>query len=528
MKRIMIVDDEPLARYALKKLISTQFQGNVEVIGEADNGIDAVVETSKLMPDIIFMDIKMPGISGIEASKQILKKHPRIHIVILTAYDYFDLIQKALEIGVEGYLLKPISKEIVVKKINNIFKRIDSLDEKERVRGILSTNMNSVIELAERDFIDHIVQSGRNKELIDQCQQFLGYTMAYGYFMCLSFNDSDEVVYNGALVKMRKRQKIELAIQRYLPFMTKYVQASPRGNCVILFIYDETLTIYNQYTESLMIGEHLQHKIKLVENIEVKVGIGRPYQKIDDYNKSFKESYQAVRQIDNGVIGHIRDIKVEEKMTEYHYPGKVVEELKEKIMLSMKEESIQFLHTLLVSICLSHINISEIKTYLAQVYYDVRHIFLVKHVENIELDNSVIITLQSISLIEEIKDYMALELTRMIESGCTYFASGNKSLINTIYDYIHQHYKENITLEDLAIEIGKTSQYTSKLFKELFDVNFVEYVAMIRIEAAKRMLSKTVYKVKDVAELVGYEDANYFCRIFKKKTNMTPKDYRKL
>lgn len=524
----MIVDDEPLTRYALKKLISTTFEKNIEVVAEVDNGIDAVNVALDLQPDVIFMDIKMPGMSGIDASEKILQEYPDIHIVILTAYDHFDFIQRALEIGVEGYLLKPISKEVVAKKIKDIFRRIDLLNAKEKVRQVLSQNMDSVIELAERDFIDHIIGSVNNKELIQQSQEFLGYNIAYGYFICLTFNNDDNLAYNGALAKTRNRQKLELAIQKYLPFMTKYIQASPRGNCIILFIYDDASTIYNQYAESKMIGEHLQHKLKLVENIEIRVGISQPYQDTDDFHKAFKEAYKVVKKVGDGCLGHFKDLKYDLLEEYFAYPAKDVEEIKEKILLSAKDESITLTNNLVSDICLSQQNLSGIRSYLCQVYYDIRHLLLTKHVTKIDLHNQVAINIQSISLIEELQDYMMIELTNMIECGCNYFSSGNKSLTNTIYDYIHRHYKDNITLDELAIEIGKTSQYTSKIFKELFNVNFVEYVVSIRIEKAKELLTETQLKVKEISEEVGYEDANYFCRTFKKKTGMTPKDYRKL
>ncbi len=91
-----------------------------------------MTKARKLVPDLTFMDIKMPGQTGIEASEQILDELPGLHIIILTAYDHFSYIQKALEIGVEGYLLKPISKDIVVRKITEIIKRIELLDAKKK------------------------------------------------------------------------------------------------------------------------------------------------------------------------------------------------------------------------------------------------------------------------------------------------------------------------------------------------------------------------------------------------------------
>lgn len=101
---------------------------------------------------------------------------------------------------------------------------------------ILEKNVDAVIGLAERDFVDQIVQNGYDKNVSDEYVKFLGYKIAYGYFMCLSFEEDMEQFYNSTIIRERKRNKVLAAIGRYLPFMTKYIQASPRGgNTVILF-----------------------------------------------------------------------------------------------------------------------------------------------------------------------------------------------------------------------------------------------------------------------------------------------------
>jgi YesN/AraC family two-component response regulator len=125
MPGILIVDDEELSRIAIRKLLSRLFP-DILVVGEAESGRLAVEMSESLRPDIVLMDIKIPGINGIEASERILLALPSVRIIILTAYDSFGFAQRAINMGLSGYLLKPASEaefaEVVGKALSEVRK----------------------------------------------------------------------------------------------------------------------------------------------------------------------------------------------------------------------------------------------------------------------------------------------------------------------------------------------------------------------------------------------------------------------
>jgi NarL family two-component system response regulator LiaR len=116
--KILIVDDHPLLREALIKAVSTQ--KDMEVVGEAGNGEEAVKLASQLKPDIVVMDIMMPRMDGIEACRQIKRIAPDIAILILTAYDDDNYVIGLLEAGAAGYLLKSASGQDLIEAIRAI------------------------------------------------------------------------------------------------------------------------------------------------------------------------------------------------------------------------------------------------------------------------------------------------------------------------------------------------------------------------------------------------------------------------
>ncbi len=95
-----------------------------------------------------------------------------------------------------------------------------------------------------------------------------------------------------------------------------------------------------------------------------------------------------------------------------------------------------------------------------------------------------------------------------------------------ILEYIHTHYKEDISLHDVAGSLHYSEAYFCKLFRQCFDKNFTTYIAEYRIEKAKQLLSDPIINIKEAGEEAGYRDANYFTKVFKRVTGLTPSEYR--
>jgi DNA-binding NarL/FixJ family response regulator len=104
MIRVMIADDHPIFRFGLRTLLKADHM--MEVVGEASNGEDAIREASLVSPDVILMDLNMPGINGIEATRRILTEQPQVHILVLTMFEDDDSVFAAMRAGARGYLLK--------------------------------------------------------------------------------------------------------------------------------------------------------------------------------------------------------------------------------------------------------------------------------------------------------------------------------------------------------------------------------------------------------------------------------------
>lgn len=118
--RVLLVDDQPLFRYALADLIAEQ--ADLEVVGQAENGVQAVEQASALLPDIVVLDIEMPVMDGVEAARLIRERLPQVRVVMLTVDDDDDHLLNAVRLGVHGYLLKDLRPEELYDQLRAVMR----------------------------------------------------------------------------------------------------------------------------------------------------------------------------------------------------------------------------------------------------------------------------------------------------------------------------------------------------------------------------------------------------------------------
>lgn len=116
--RVLLADDHALLRQGTVELL--QHEADIEVVGQAENGVDAVNLARAIQPDIVIMDVRMPGLSGIDATRQIRKDLPQVQVLVLTAYDDDQYVFSLLQAGASGYLLKTAPATELVKSIRQV------------------------------------------------------------------------------------------------------------------------------------------------------------------------------------------------------------------------------------------------------------------------------------------------------------------------------------------------------------------------------------------------------------------------
>lgn len=165
MLRTFLVEDEVIIRENIKRMVPWEKYG-FELVGEAADGEMALPLIRKSRPDILITDIKMPFMDGLTLSKLVKKEIPNIKIVILSGYDDFNYAKQAINIGVEDYLLKPITKKALLERLEEIRNHCEDEKTQQEYYEKFRMEMQEYEQYASRDFFENLVRGNMNAEEI--------------------------------------------------------------------------------------------------------------------------------------------------------------------------------------------------------------------------------------------------------------------------------------------------------------------------------------------------------------------------
>lgn len=523
MYTVLIADDEKLARFALRNVLEDKFS-EIKVIGEADSGDDIINLCEKLEPDIVFMDIHMPGINGLDAAALIMNRNPDVSIFILTAYDYFDYIQQAIEIGVKGYILKPIEVQQVVDLVEKVKNSIDKKKVKEESSKTVFNQIKDLRPVVKEEVIRMMISGESNKNNIRRYLSFLNIQNLRATFLVASYVPEDPNIHYNTVKKAET--EIREVLYRQLNKQMKFILGSMFGKHIPVLVMAQTGNVQLFLSNLKNIAEDIVYKVHAKYGITIQIGIGNVYDENDNMYISYSEALKALKNSGKSNVRIFMEDSTENADMFFEYPFDMEKRLIQMIKLNKTQEcriaAVDIVDTILVS----NQKIDKIKEYLENFIVTLKKQLLYIRVP---LDNIQAVAnlrdLQNIAELDQLEQWTRITVDAIIALIEQNKKDQKVNVFKNILQYVDETYSIDISLELVAESVGFTPQYVSRLFKEELGMNFIEYVTEKRIAAAKKLLKNTKQKIKDIAIETGYSDSNYFCKIFKKHVGQTPKDY---
>ncbi len=528
MYRVLIVEDEELEKNAVKSILEKKYGDGIEV-RTASDGAEALDICMDYSPEIVIMDIQMPNMSGIEASKAILDNDINARIILLTAYDYFEYAQKAVSIGIKQYLLKPIKNdklyEAVEKQIGEIEKQKAKLDDILNAKE----NIEKLRPMVKDFIIDKIVNGDFQKAEIEEYLKILEIHFENAFVFLLEVPPRDHA--NQCISEAMLKNKIIEILSGSEKFkgclLSCYGSYRYIAGLVCNKIGDEGAAEFDNRMKIVEYINELYREIYKTLFIKPRIGISDLSYGLESLHDCYRQALYAVNH-GRDDISHYLDMA--DTGSEAKYPYEIEKEILTNVFLEGSEKLLESFERFSNSLIDGNIeNISLIKKALLQLNMSVIKNVSEKLMAPYQLyDELILEELVKSSGINDLRYFSRQMLKDINQKVLKSFQSKNIQVVEKTKEYIEKKYAQEITLEDISRELNISPFHLSRLFKRETGYNIFDHLSMVRIDKAKLTLINSEVSVKEICYMVGYSDPNYFCKVFKKLVGLTPTSYRDL
>lgn len=516
MYKVLIVDDEVFVRKGLITIMnecSLQF----EVCGEAENGEQALDLIEQLTPELVIVDIRMPVLDGLELIRKVKTEHGHQPLfIILSGYPDFSYAQQALSYNVSYYILKPVDEQELTEALKKI---AHTLNEKQ----LLSITR-------EKPLVETVIESLLQKEPDDQVMERISYA--------LELPVSSSYTYVIAEIQ----DKLPHGEIDYLPALKASLQRYFHHEVQTMLIHVRSNNQYGIIVPELWMDElsksEWRNSIYMLDSLERELGttialfIGH---KASHLKQIALSGASAEKCLNYRFAAGFKGIYLADELLELPlYYFDIEEGLHSKLIYELEANSKTGYSSAVDAI----FTVFQERHFApGAVTNTIRRsmIAIINIIRQLEGDeNNLHWTAELLHWQLKYRNLNQLKqvFLHFVGEAAEYIAEkrGDKSEgnIEKIKKYIDGHYRENIYLKGIAGDFDMNPVYLGQLFRKTYGVYFNEYVLSLRIEEAKRLLRQTKKRMYEIAELVGFQNADYFATQFEKLENMTPTDYRNM
>jgi two-component system response regulator YesN len=501
--KVLIADDEYLARSSLRSMLD-ELDLPIELVGEAANGEEMVALVRRHLPEVVFVDIHMPQLNGLEAIRIAKTASPQTKWFILTGFPEFKYAQTAIRLGVTDYLLKPVGPQELNKVLSHFIqenKKSIAAQNKEFEHDIMALyhGLSSLAREGDDSIIlkshfigaifyvdSHLAESAVVERQLDFCraiQRIADQTSANQIRIALFALPSGELATVGAWEPRQDLQSLRALrdtstprIQAYFRAAEQAVHHSSGRDLAITALLSEECSSYQALQDQ-------SDQLQKLAPLRALCGVGRLWE-----------------------LAALRQVAARPGWLEFsHLISQACRCYREKAYLNY----IKALHNCRRALCdVALIEDSHLKEALADFICCSMHCQVVLN-QNVK------------SWIQALEDHGERMLGESHKE-----AGHNPDVISQIISFVDQNYMYDIGIGQIAEQLHMTPNYLSTLFHKKTGSTFMVYLTKTRMLRAKELLADPHIQIQQVAEQVGYSSARYFTKLFTESVGCYPSEYR--
>jgi two-component system, response regulator YesN len=514
MHKVLIVDDEIFVRKGLVNLLnwpSLQY----EICGEAENGAQAMALIEQLLPDLVIVDIRMPVLDGLELIRRVTESggHQPLFI-ILSGYPDFSYAQQAFRYNVSDYILKPVDEQELTATLKRI---ANKLNQKQLLSMTREKPLDEII-------IESLVQTEPDEQVMSQ----IAHTLELPLFASYSYViiEIQDMLPNGEIDYMHPLQAL---LQRYYHLdgqaLLIHARASNQYGYIVPPVRQDEL-VDSERTGYMRLLRSLENHL----STDIALYVGR---KVDQLKQIVHSKSSADECLKYRFAAGFKGVFMAADLLDLPlYYFDVDEELHSKLIYEVEANHEEGYRNAIDAIFLAfqerHFAPGAVANTVRRSMIAI--INIIRQLEGTEEELTWLTELLNWQTKYRNLDQLRHVFMNFIEEAADYIAKQragkSEGSIEKVKKYIDGHFRENIYLKGIAAEFHMNPIYLGQLFRKNYGMYFNEYVLTLRIEEAKRLLRQTKKRMYEIAEMVGFQNADYFATQFEKLEKMTPTDYR--
>lgn len=526
--KALLVDDEQEIRDGIQKKIDWNRCG-FELAGTAENGREALDLAEKTRPDVILTDIKMPFMSGLQLGEILAERLPDTKLVLFSGFDDFEYAQKAIQLNVMEYILKPIDAAELSALLLKLKNQLDDEFAKKRNLQILKENYEKSLPILTEQFLGRILEGKITEERIQNLSKQYHMDLSSPFWTVAIFhgeppNTEDSAFHNEQeLIPVSLKNIVDEVLHPFRPF--KSFLFSDDVVCILFLEQKE------QVMELVQIANRIVKLAKRFLEFSAYAGIGL----VCDTIMSLKYSYQGAKDAAayHVILGHkaiyIGDVEPDFTVL-LQFDQEAEQKLFHAVKLESPEEIPEIIKAFVFCVRDSHMSLSQCQRYLTEIWSA-----FIKLTRNYQLnaeqifgqDLKGIVGLPEYESLEELNLWftdIALKINEMLQRERR---NSSSQLTEKAKQFIEENFEQcDISVEMLCNHLHMSPAYFSTIFKRETGVSFITYLTETRMKEAVRLLETTNDKTYVIAQKVGYTESNYFSYVFKKKFGVSPSQYR--
>ena len=532
MLKVFLVEDETVIREGLRDNIEWEEFG-YKFVGEAADGEMALPLIRKTKPDVLITDIKMPFMDGLSLSKIVSSELPDTKIIIISGYDDFEYARQAIELGVEQYLLKPITRMNLKKVLADLREKIEQSNSAKDYQLQYSKEMHEYEQFERRRFFEDLLSGKMQVKDIYEEANKLSLELTAASYNLLFFYIKEER-------KLDLEDAEELGIRQeeilyYFLRHPQYILFRQNTNTFGILVKGDR-EVVEQYTQKA-ISKIAEACVLIEKQIQWYVAVGEPVERLSlladsaqnvNHYLAYRFFLPQIHILTKEVVDQYSNAQDGKTIDAVDYKQLNPEIIKEFLYRGNENEVADFVESYLLGIA-EALESRMFRDYIIlNIRFSVEGFLEETGIPRQDYQEKLEQFHPDVNMTsKEVGSYFQGLLSMAMEFNKRKNEDQGKSVLSKVVEYIDQHYEqESLSLNEVAEYAEVSASYLSATFSQGMQVTFVEYVTQKRMEKAKKLLRTSTLSTGEVSAQVGFKDPHYFSFVFKKTQGMSPREYR--